>query len=152
MPQYIGCDVHRRYSVFRVRNEKGESVGEFRVEHERGEVERFLATLEPGSPVAVEACGSWMWMVDAIEKAKLTPLLVDPGEAKKRRPGQHNKSDGIDANGLSLLNLNGSLPLVYIPSLAVRDLRGLVRTRLAMRRQQASMKHRIYCYLESVRG
>lgn len=146
MTQYIGCDVHRRYSVFRIRGEHGEAMGEFRIEHERGELERFLASLEPGSGVALEACGSWMWMVDAIEKADLVPLLVNPGEAKKRRPG-HNKSDGIDADGLAILNLNGTLPLVYIPSLAVRDLRGLVRTRLAMRRQQAGMKHRIHGYL-----
>jgi transposase len=132
--------------VFRIRGEHGESIGQFRIEHERGEIERFLATLEAGSSVAIEACGSWMWMVDAIEKAKLVPLLVNPAEAKKRRPG-HQKSDGIDADGLAILNVNGTLPLVYIAPLGMRDLRGLVRTRLAMRRQQASMKHRIHGYL-----
>ena len=59
--------------MFRVRGERGESIGEFRIEHERGELERFLTTLEAGSQIALEACGSWMWMADAIENAGHVP-------------------------------------------------------------------------------
>ena len=46
-----------------------------RVNHEGGELGRFLASLEPGSPVAVEAGLNWMWMVDQIEKANLEAHL-----------------------------------------------------------------------------
>ena len=81
-------------------------------------------------------------MTDAIENAGHVPLLTDPAEAKNRRIGGGNKSDGIDADSLSILNVNGTLPLVYIPPLGIRDLRGLVRTRPGIRRQQAGFKQR----------
>ena len=63
-----------------------------RVNHERGELERFLGSLEPGSPVALEAGLNWMWMVEQIEKANLEPQLTNPLEAKKRMGGV-NKLD-----------------------------------------------------------
>ena len=116
------------------------------MDHDRGEVERFLTTLEPASLVALEACGSWMWMSDVIEKAGHVPLLADPGKARKLRPGS-NKTDERDAENLCMLTLNESLPRVYIPSSAIRDLRGLVRTRLGIRKQQSGFKHRIHGYL-----
>ena len=49
-----------------------------RVNHEGGELERFLKSLEPGSAVALEAGLNWMWMVEQIEKADLEPHLTNP--------------------------------------------------------------------------
>jgi hypothetical protein len=46
MTQYIGCDTHLKYSVFRMMDEKGELGPSIRVEHAGGELERF-----PGDPV-----------------------------------------------------------------------------------------------------
>ena len=40
--QYIGCDVHRSYSVFRMMDERGTVSAAVRVEHHDGEIERFL--------------------------------------------------------------------------------------------------------------
>ncbi len=55
MTQYIGCDTHLKYSVFRIMDEAGTLGPGIRVEHAGGELERFLTTLPAGSPVAVEA-------------------------------------------------------------------------------------------------
>ena len=52
MKQYIGCDTHLRYSVFRILSEDGVMGPAMRVEHGGGELERFLAQLPAGSPVA----------------------------------------------------------------------------------------------------
>jgi transposase len=141
--QYIGCDVHRRYSVFRTMNEHGSLSAAVRVEHENGELERFLKTFTAGSPVAVEACGGWMWMVNQIEAAGLEPHLAHPLLVKKRTAG-FIQTDQTDAAGLALLLRNGTLPEVWIAGPAVRDLRGLVRSRLAIRRHQTSFKNRIH--------
>lgn len=88
--RYIGCDVHRSYSVFRMMDEQGGLSGAVRVEHQGGELERFLKTLPSGSPVAVEACGGWMWMVGQIEAAGLEPHLAHPLAVKKRTAGRSN--------------------------------------------------------------
>jgi len=114
-----------------------------RVNHERGELERFLGSLEPGSPVALEAGLNWMWMVEQIEKANLEPHLTNPLEAKKRMGGV-NKLDSSDAAGLLTLLRSGTLPEVWIPRGGQRDLRGLVRSRLVLRRHVSGLKCRIH--------
>ena len=57
--------------------------------------------------------------------------------------GGRKKTDAVDALGLALLLRNGTLPTVWIPSFDLRDLRGLLRTRLAMRRQGSFLKNRL---------
>jgi len=93
------------------------------------ELGAYLAKLPVGAPVAVEATGGWYWFVDELEAAGLDARLVHPLEAKKRMSGR-NKTDKLDAAGLAMLLRNGTLPEVWIPSSQLRDLRGLLRTRL----------------------
>ncbi len=142
MTQLIGCDTHKKYSVFRIQGESGRMSPAIRVNHEGGELERFLKSLEPGSAVALEAGLNWMWMVEQIEKADLEPYLTNPLEAKKRMSGG-NKFDSRDAAGLLILLRSGTLPEVWIPRGARRDLRGLVRSRLVLRRHVSGLKCRI---------
>ena len=40
--QYIGCDAHRRYSVFVVMDEKGHASQPVRIAHERSELREYL--------------------------------------------------------------------------------------------------------------
>jgi transposase len=143
MEKYIGCDSHQRYSVFVTMDEKGEAGVPVRVEHSGGELRKFLGTLPPGAPVAVEASGGWYWFVDALEQAGLEPHLANPLEAKKQMPGR-KKTDKLDARGLATLLRVGTLPEVWIPPAKLRDLRGLMRTRLSMRQQGTFLKNRIH--------
>ena len=71
MEQYIGCDSHRRYSIFAVMNERGQASAPMRVEHDRGDVREFLRELPVGSQVAIESAGGWYWLVDEMEAAGL---------------------------------------------------------------------------------
>lgn len=146
MEKYIGCDSHQRYSVFVTMDEKGEAEVPVRIEHAHGELKKFLQTLPAGAPVAVEASGGWYWFVDALEEAGLEPHLANPLEAKKQMPGR-KKTDKLDARGLATLLRVGTLPEVWIPPAKLRDLRGLLRTRLAMRRQTTFLKNRIHAAL-----
>jgi hypothetical protein len=107
--------------------------------HERGELERFLSSLEPGSPVALEAALNWMSMVEQIEKASPEPRLTNPLEAKKRMGGI-NKLNSSDAAGLLTLLRSGTLPEVWIPRAGQRDLRRLVRSRLVLPRHVSGLK------------
>jgi transposase len=134
MKKYIGCDAHARYSIFVVMEENGNCAPPVRVEHDEGEMRRYLATLPAGSPVALETSGNWYWLVRAIEEAGLDPRLAHALEVKKRMPGR-NKTDRLDARGLALLLRNGSLPEVWIPPARLLDLRDLMRTRLSVRQQ-----------------
>ena len=143
MKKYIGCDMHKKYSVFVVMDENGRLEKPVQVANDSLELEAYLKTLEVGTAVAVEASGSWYWFVDRLEAAGLDVRLVHPLEAKKRMGGR-NKTDGLDAAGLARLLRNGTLPEVWIPPAALRDLRGLLRTRLALRHHTTRLKDRIH--------
>jgi transposase len=142
MKQFIGCDSHRRYSVFVGMDEHGKATAPVRVEHDGEALEKFLATLPAGADVAVEATGSWYWLVDALESAGLKPRLAQ-AFAVRRMIANGNKTDELDAKGLATLLRSGTLPEVWIPDSKTRDLRSMVRSRLTLRQSQTCIKNRV---------
>lgn len=147
MPQFFGCDAHKRYSVFVAMDETGKSTKPVRVEHQLQAYRDFLATLPEGSEIALESTGHWYWLVDTMEEAGHHPHLADTIEAKKRM-GKTHKTDAIDARGLALLLRNGTLPEVWIPPREIRDRRELLRTRMALRNLRTFLKHRIHAAID----
>jgi len=145
MAKYIGCDMHKKYSVFMTMDEQGHVSAPVSVANDSLELDSYLKTVEAGTPVAVavEASGGWYWFVDRLEQAGLDVRLVNPLEAKKRMAGRH-KTDARDAAGLALLLRNGTLPEVWIPPAELRDLRGLLRTRLSLRHHTTTLKNRVH--------
>jgi hypothetical protein len=123
-------------------DEKGRPGAPVRVEHEREEFRKFLRSLPAGSPVGVEASGGWYWLIEEMEQAGLEPHLAHALEAKQRMRGR-NKTDPIDARGLAWLLYEKRFPEVWIPSARLLDLRGLLRSRLAVRAYQSGLKCRV---------
>jgi len=147
MSAVIGCDAHKKFSVFVTIDSKGKTSPPVRIEHHRQEYIDFLHTLPHASEIALEATGHWYWMVDEMEKAGHRPHLANPSEAKKRMGGS-NKTDALDAKGLAILLHNGTLPESWIPPGALRDKRELLRTRMALRDLRTSLKHRIHAGID----
>ena len=143
MEQFIGCDAHKKYSVFVVVNERGEASQAVRVGHDLEQYRRYLQQLPAGSQIALEASGHYYWMVDEMEAAGHHPHLAHPLEAKKRMGKTGKKTDKVDANGLGILLRNGTLPEVWIPPTELRDQRELLRLRMFLVRQRTRLKNRI---------
>jgi transposase len=143
MNYYIGCDAHKKYSIFTAIGENGEIHNAKRVEHNKEKYRTFLSTLPPASRIAVESTGNWYWMIDEMEKAGHIPLLTHAGKAKLMM-GQINKTDKLDAQGLATLVKNGTLPAVWIPPGELRDQRELPRMRMAMSQVRTKFKNRIH--------
>lgn len=143
MQQFIGCDAHKKYSIFSSVNEKGRLGRATRVSHDREQFRQYLDQLPAGSPIAVESSGHWYWLVDEMERAGHEPHLVNAGEAK-RRMGKPNKTDKLDAEGLAILLRNGTLPEVWIPPAALRDQRELLRLRMCLVSLRTDIKNRIH--------
>ena len=53
MEQFIGCDAHKKFSVFVAVNEKGQAGEATRVAHDRQLYREFLARLPAHSAIAV---------------------------------------------------------------------------------------------------
>lgn len=146
MQQFIGCDAHKRYSVFVAVDEKGQAGRAVRVLHDRTLFRDFLAQLPKESPIAIEASGHYGWLVDEMERMGHHPRLANPLEAK-RRMGKTNKTDKLDAAGLAILLRNGTLPEVWIPPGELRDQRELLRMRIFLVRLRTQVKNRIHATL-----
>src|SRR6266481_2700067 len=71
MQQFIGCDAHKKFSVFVAVNEKGQAGEAIRVEHDGRLYREFLSQLPKQSAIAIEASGHYGWLVSANPKHKL---------------------------------------------------------------------------------
>lgn len=147
MQQFIGCDAHKRFSVFVAVDERGRATPPVRVEHRQRHYADFLKQLPVNSEIAIESTGHWYWLVDEMERAGHHVHLANPMEAKKRM-GRTNKTDALDAKGLAILLRNGTLPESWIPPGPLRDQRELLRTRMALRDLRSSLKHRIHAAVD----
>lgn len=143
MEQFIGCDAHKKFSVFVAVNEKGQAGEAIHVAHDREVYRAFLARLPPRSAIAVEASGHYSWLVDEMEGLGHRPKLCNPLEAK-RRMGLTKKTDKLDARGLAILLRNGTVPEVWIPPSELRDQRELLRLRIFLVHLRTRVKNRIH--------
>jgi hypothetical protein len=75
MEQFIGCDAHKKFSVFVAVNEKGQAGEALRMAHDRQLYPEFLARLPAHSRIAVEASGHYSWLVDEMEWSAHQPKL-----------------------------------------------------------------------------
>jgi len=142
MDEYIAFDSHRRYTLAEREEVESGRVWQERIEHRPGAIREYLRSCRPGGAVAVEALGSWYWIVQEIEQAGFRALLVHPRKAKLMM-GMLNKTDKLDVHGLNRLQRNRTLPTVWIAPGRLRDLRELTRTRMVMARQRARLKNRL---------
>jgi transposase len=114
MQPVIGCNAHKKFSVFVSIDQQGKASRPVRVDHDRNLYSEYLRSLPGGSEIALEATGHWYWIVDAMEQAGHRPHLANPFEAK-RRMAKSNKTDALDAKGLAILLRSGTLPESWLP-------------------------------------
>lgn len=146
MEQFIGCDAHKKFSLFIAMNEEGHYGQAIRVGHQRERMRAFLEELPPASQIALETSGSYYWLVEEMQRAGHRPQLAHALTAKRRMEGRH-KTDEKDARGLAMLLRNGTLPRVWIPPAALRDQREMVRLRMSLVESRSQVKNRIHAAL-----
>jgi len=140
---YIGCDMHKKYSVFVTMDRQGVVNSYERKRNDRQEIIDYLDTLPVNLPIAVESTGNWYWLVDLFEEAGFQPKLAHPKKSKLMM-GHINKTDKLDAKGLATLLRNGTLPSIWIPPGEIRDQRELLRWRMSLSQFKIKLKNRIH--------
>jgi transposase len=143
MEQFIGCDAHKKFSLFVAMNERGECGAGIRVPHIRQTMREFLESLPAASKIALETSGSYYWLVEEIERAGHEAHLAHALTAKRRMEGRH-KTDHKDAQGLAMLRRNGTLPRVWVPPAELRDQREMLRLRMTLVGMRTQLKNRIH--------
>ena len=78
---HVGIDLDKRSSQIAVLTEDGEIVQQ-RLPNDAGVLETFFAQLPAQTPVAIEASGTWWWLVDLLEQLGHRPVLSNPKQTK----------------------------------------------------------------------
>src|SRR4051794_9728143 len=108
----------------------------------------FLALLEGVGEcrVALEATYGWEWLADVLQDAGYELHLAHPMRTKAIASARV-KTDAVDARTLAHLLRSDLLPEAYIAPRELRDLRDLLRHRVALTRMRTSLKNRVSAIL-----
>lgn len=117
---------------------ESKSPSQLRLANDIVTVERVLKKLPKGSKIALEAMGSWWWMVDLAQKTGHEVFLSHPKQTKAIASARL-KSDKVDALMLAKLLKADLLPTVWIPPENQRHLRELLTHRARLVRQRTAV-------------
>jgi len=110
---------------------------------------RFLELLRglgDDAEIALEATYGWEWLADLLEEAGYDLHLSHPLRTKAIAAARV-KTDAVDARTLAHLLRADLLPEAYIAPRELRDLRDLLRHRVALTRMRSALKHRVAAVL-----
>jgi transposase len=138
---YVGIDLHRNRSQIAVLDQGG---GELLSRRIVNDPRLFLETLAAFDQprVALEATYGWEWLADLLEDAGCELHLAHPLRTKAIASARV-KTDAVDARTLAHLLRTDLLPEAYIAPRELRDLRDLLRHRIALTRIRSALKQRV---------
>src|SRR3954465_13980168 len=135
----VGIDLHRKRSHVAAIDEEGEQLLSRRIVNDP---QTFLALLEGvgACRVALEATYGWEWLADVLQGAGYELHLSHPLRTKAIASARV-KNDAVDARTLAHLLRTGLLPEAYIAPRELRELRDLLRHRVALTRMRSALKN-----------
>ena len=146
MSVYVGIDVHRKRSQVAVVDQSGEVLVNRNVPNGVEPILRVIGGLPPGTAAAFEAAYGTSWLVELLEGYGFTPHLVHSLRCKAIASARL-KNDKVDAAILAQLLRADLLLEAWIAPPAVRQLRALLRHRVALVRLRTLLRNRIHAVL-----
>jgi transposase len=144
---FAGIDVHTRYLVVVLINNRGERV----VAPTRipvSQPDRLLALLAAYRPVdaIMETSSSWPWVYEVLTKAGVHFVLAHARRLRAIADATY-KRDDIDAELLARMRFAGLIPEVYASPAAQREWATLLRHRITLVTQRTRLVNRIHAQL-----
>jgi len=143
MSVYVGIDVHRKRSQVAVVDESGKVLANRNVPNAVEPFLKVIGGLPPGTPAAFEAAYGTSWLVELLESYGFTPHLVHASRCKAIASARL-KNDKVGASILAQLLRVDLLPEAWIAPPEVRQLRALLRHRVALVRLRTLLRNRIH--------
>jgi len=138
----IGCDFHPSFQqIAMVDNETGE-MSERRLVHAEGEAQRFYESLTGEVVVGVESSGNMLWFERLLEKLGHQLLIGDATAIRAAAP-RNQRCDPRDAKNILQLLLEKRFPAIWVPSMAERDLRQLLKHRHTLVQMRTRAKNQL---------
>src|ERR687894_2427596 len=143
---YVGIDLHRKRSHVAVVDERGEQLLSRRLVNDPERFRELLGELGEDARFALEATYGWEWLAELLEREGRELHLAHPLRTKAIASARV-KTDAVDARTLAHLLRADLLPEAYIAPRELRDLRDLLRHRVALTRMRSSLKNRVAAIL-----
>jgi|SRR4030095_16389835 transposase len=106
---YVGVDIHKRYSVLVAVDERGWELARGRISgNSASGFAQFFAGLEGKSKVVVEACWNWGRIHDVLEEIEQEEVVLAHPLKTRLIADAQIKTDALDAQALATL-LHGDL-------------------------------------------
>jgi transposase len=138
----VGIDLHRKRSHVAVLDEHGRELLSRRIVNDPQTFLELLAEIDGESKIALEATYGWEWLADVLQDAGYELHLAHPLRTKAIASARV-KTDAVDARTLAHLLRTDLLPEAYIAPRELRDLRDLLRHRVALTRMRSALKQRV---------
>jgi transposase len=142
----VGIDLHKRRSHIAALDEQGRKVLSRRIDNDPATFLELLAEIDGASKVALEATYGWEWLADVLEEAGFELHLAHPLRTKAIASARV-KTDSVDALTLAHLLRTDLLPEAYIAPRDLRDLRDLLRQRVALTHMRSALKNRVHALI-----
>ena len=143
---YVGIDLHRKSSRLCALSAEGELLREQTLANEPAALLAALRGLGPAPRVALEAAYGWEWLAELLEREGVELHLAHPLRTRAIAAARV-KTDAVDARTLAHLLRAELLPEAYLAPQPVRDLRELLRQRVALTHLRTSLKNRVHALL-----
>src|SRR4029077_15068542 len=150
---YVGVDIHKKYSVLCALDETGRKLREGRVEANTSSgFARFFAGLDGPSKAVVEACWNWGLIHDQLEELEQVEEVVLAHPYKTRLIADAQiKTDRLDAHALVTLLRGNLVARAHVPRRETRARKNLLRQRLYWARLRTMLRNRIHALLDRQR-
>jgi len=138
----VGIDLHRKRSHVAILDDQGRELRSRRVINDGPTILALLAEIDGECRVALEATYGWEWLADVLQDAGYELHLAHPLRTKAIASARV-KTDAVDARTLAHLLRTDLLPEAYIAPRELRELRELLRHRVALTRMRSALKNRV---------
>jgi len=142
---YIGVDLHKKSCYVTVMDGLGKIRKQTEISTDTDKVRKFFGRYQT-SQVAVESTMNWIPFYENLESLGCFVVLSNP-LATKAIASARIKNDKVDSKVLADLLRTNLLPTAYIQPREIRDLKELVRQRVAYVQLRTIIKNKIHSVL-----
>lgn len=144
---YIGMDVHKRFTYAVVKDETGKDLAQERFDNSEANFQSFLEPFaQEQTSIVMESTGVWEYIYEILEGMHYKVKLANPAKTKAIAYAKV-KTDAVDASTLADLLRANLIAESYVPTKEVRILREITRLRKVALKQCNQAMNRLHALL-----
>lgn len=145
---YIGLDIHKRFTYAVVKDDEGNLLGEEKFGNSKENFHMFLQIFSPHeTKIVMESTGVWEYIYNILKELGYKEVKLANPVKTKAIAWARVKTDAIDAGTLADLLRANLIAESYVPPEEIRKLREITRLRKIAVKQKTQMVNRLHALL-----